>query len=366
LEKQELADEDARQRSIAFEWRSRDSRKGRHSILVPRPRPGEENIYDVPESTSTFKATMWGIWRMCTYFPYWDVSYLVAVSFAVGSMLWVINGCFYFIPLAFPDTEFSGETAWGGGMTGIFGVIFFQIGAVFGLLEGTNDPDAGCFGWTIEQVRSMEKQTGKQIRIKPDDEGCTHHHHPGRKSVVAAMDLAHVTAPDQPVMFSPDAPRQPGVHVKSVWRWPKITWDHWRRIGFLANFAQFWGATIFFISGVTALPGIQNNLSQPLKNGVYWLPQILGSLGFIISGFLFMLETQKNWYTPAPRLLGWHVGFWDFVGAIGFEMCGALGPAYGSSGATYQSTCATLWGSCAFLIASMIQWYEAMNKHPVE
>ena len=31
---------------------------------------------------------------MFTYFPVWDVSWLVAVTFTVGSMVWVINGFF--------------------------------------------------------------------------------------------------------------------------------------------------------------------------------------------------------------------------------------------------------------------------------
>ena len=33
-----------------------------------------------------------------------------------------------------------------------------------------------------------------------------------------------------------------------------------------------------------------------------------------------MLETQPNWYTFAPRILGWHIGLWNLVGAIGFTV----------------------------------------------
>ena len=56
-------------------------------------------------------------------------------------------------------------------------------------------------------------------------------------------------------------------------------------LGFLACLAQFFGASIFWISGFTALPGINNKISQGLLDGIYWTPQIVGGTGFIISGY---------------------------------------------------------------------------------
>jgi hypothetical protein len=75
------------------------------------------------------------------------------------------------------------------------------------------------------------------------------------------------------------------------------------------------GATIFWIAGFTALPPILNRLtSTAAQNGAYWLPQVIGGTGFTVSGTLFMLETQKNWYTPAPKVLGWHIAVWNLIG----------------------------------------------------
>ena len=131
-----------------------------------------------------------------------------------------------------------------------------------------------------------------------------------------------------------------------------------------------------------------------------------------MSGLLYMLETQPRWYKPAWEVLGWHIGFWNvcilfgatiqldcqtgfgsrklcirafpptclttqnsprrdntdifqLIGALGFTLCGALGPAFASSGAQYEASLATFWGSWAFLIGSLIQWYESLDKHPV-
>ena len=47
---------------------------------------------------------------MVTYFPYWDVSWLVAWSFTLGSVIWIINAFFSWLPLVDPQTEFSNES----------------------------------------------------------------------------------------------------------------------------------------------------------------------------------------------------------------------------------------------------------------
>jgi hypothetical protein len=77
--------------------------------------------------------------------------------------------------------------------------------------------------------------------------------------------------------------------------------------------------------------------------------QVIGGSGFIISSILFMLETQQKWYLPAPTVLGWHIGFWNLIGALGFTLCGALGFST-SDAVLYEGSLATFWGSWAFLI----------------
>ena len=50
---------------------------------------------------------------------------------------------------------------------------------------------------------------------------------------------------------------------------------------------------------------------------------------------------------------------------IGFTLC----PIFGFSTVhwrQYQACCSTFWGSWAFLVGSAIQWYESLDKHPVE
>ena len=78
---------------------------------------------------------------------------------------------------------------------------------------------------------------------------------------------------------------------------------------------------------------------------------------------MFLIETQPKWWQiRAFRSLGWHVGFWNLVGAVGFTLCGAFGLAQSKEWAQYQSACSTFWGSWAFLIGSIAQWIEALNR----
>lgn len=342
---------------IDFLWRSRDNRKGRHALQVAQACEATAK-YNVPGQTSSLRATGLGILRMVTVLPIWDVSYLIAITFTLGSIVWVINAFFVWLPLVRPETEFAGEILTAGGITGFIGAMIFEVGSILLMFEAINENRSGCFGWALRNALHNAHEGG--ISVEPDLQECRHHHPNKRK----LFGRSHQQVKAQ----SKDTEAASG--SERTWQWFPSVADlrthYLHELGFLACLFQFLGASIFWISGFTALPGIQNHLSQVLLNCIYWLPQIIGGSGFIISSTLFMLETQSRWYRPAFSVLGWHIGFWNLIGALGFTLCGALGPAYGNSGAAYEASLATFWGSWAFLIGSVIQWYESLDKFPVE
>lgn len=338
-------------------WRSRDNRKGRHALQVDYRVSPDETGYTPPAPTNTFKAVARGILRMVTYFPYWDVSWLVATSFTFGSVVWIINAFFAWLPLVDPQTEFPKESLLGGGITAFIGATVFEIGSVLLLLEAVNENQTSCFGWAFETVlQQAEGDAHKHMtEVKPSIEACQHHHANQKSFLGTDRQAGYVTT-------SPDG---------RSFRWmppmSELRTHYFHELGFLASLVQFLAATIFWIAGFTGLPGILNHMSSGLTDGVYWVPQIVGGLGFVVSGLLFTLETQTKWWKPAPNVLGWHIGAWNFIGGIGFTLCGALGPgSNSSSGVMYQTSLATFWGSWAFMIGSTIQWYESLEKHPVE
>ncbi|KAM3555447.1 hypothetical protein ARSEF4850_005998 [Beauveria asiatica] len=342
---------------IHFLWRSRDNRKGRHPLRLPR-RPDDGGSVAAPRPSSHPKEVLRGIIRTLTQFPVWDISWLVAFIFTAGSIVWVINGFFAWLPLVHPSTSFQGETDYGGGITAFIGaIIFFEVGSLLLILEAVNTNDASCFGWAVKELVDPDTHRAAAIAFVASKNACRHHHQNKHNLVGRAQ--RHL----RPVAETAAATKH--------WRWCPSWHDLHHRyvyeLGFLAGAAQLFGATVFGVAGFTALPGIAGHLTPQWRlNAAYWIPQVVGGCGFIVSGLLYMLETQDHWWRPATRLLGWHIAFWNLVGAVGFTLCGALGMAYGSTGAQYQAALATFWGSWAFLIGSYLQLYESLNKHPVE
>lgn len=339
---------------VRFKWTSRNNRKGRHAITVKQSQTPTESKPATPNPTSSAGSIARGIWRMLTYYPIWDISFDVAYVFTIGSIIWIINAFFVWLPLVRPDTEFKNEELYGGGITAFIGATVFEFGSFLLMAEAVNENRSGCFGWALERALSHEEQGIEGARLKPSKSDCTHHHLNKRNLVGKGHNdsLRH--------HYSVESPSW-------VW-WPSnedLRAHYIHSLGFLASLSQLLGATVFWISGLTALPGIYDRMSRPITIIFYWTPQVIGGTGFIISGTLFMLETQSKWWKPAPRTLGWWIGAWNLIGGIGFTIC----PAFGydqSSWSQYQACLSTFWGSWAFLVGSVIQWYESLEKFPVE
>jgi hypothetical protein len=335
-----------------FKWTSRNDRKGRHAIAINRNQASATS-HTTPRPTSALPHVTRNIWRMFTYHPVWDISYDVALVFTLGSVLWIFNAFFVYLPMVRPDTEFNTEELYGGGITAFIGASIFEIGSFLLMAEAVNEGRSGCFGWAVEQSLPHEAGDGSGVSLKPSVSHCGHRHN---KRSNARRGHAH------------DSKHELQAQKRAwVW-WPsneELRTHYIHNLGFLASLAQLLGASIFWIAGLTALPGIYNRMSRTITIIFYWTPQVVGGLGFIISGTFFMIETQSKWWKPAPRTLGWWIGLWNLIGGIGFTLC----PAFGydtNSWAQYQACLSTFWGSWAFLIGSVLQWYESLEKFPVE
>ncbi|KAF5694701.1 integral membrane protein [Fusarium denticulatum] len=320
---------------VAYVWRSRDNRKGRHALAISVD-PHKHEATKGPRPSNSYHQTLCGILKMFVRYPVWDVSYDVAVVFTIGSIIWVINGFYSFLPVLNPSTKVSD---WAGGLTAFIGATVFEFGSFLLMLEAVNENRSDCFGWAVE-----ESVDGMLHLTHAHD--CKHAH--AQKGTFVKQSSRSLVN---------NAADSSGKDRMWSW-WP--TWYELRThyffdIGFLACSSQTFGATIFWISGFTALPPILNGLSTPAENGVYWLPQVIGGTGFIVSSILFMVEVQPRWYIPAPGVLGWHIGLWNLIGAIGFTLCGALGFGITHPGVEYALTLSTFIGSWAFLIGSVIQ-----------
>ncbi|KAK3900979.1 hypothetical protein C8A05DRAFT_45288 [Staphylotrichum tortipilum] len=347
-------------------WRSRDNRKGRHRQVITGLGAKE---YDTGRKSKLGKTAV-GWSRLITRFPVGDVSYLVAVSFVIGSIIWCINGFFTWLPLAAPTTEFPHETDWAG-ILACVGASVFEVGSVLMVVEAIEAGGSDCSGWALEKTPD-----GGGVKLRSTTPGRRHLHRSGRRNLRKDSVMRATETPALGNVAESRSVEEAEAGDEETWIEPHRC--HWfpplselkshylREIGFLASSVQLLAATIFWISGITALPPIFNSLSPGATDGVFWVPQVVGGTGFVLSALMFMIEVQDKWYKPAPRLLGWHVGLWNLIGGIGFTVCAGAGfVSADSAPVAYASALATFIGSWAFLIGSVLQWYESLDKHPV-
>lgn len=168
-------DDDQPASHIGFDWRSRNNRKGRHALTIS-PSSLSSAVYLTPKPSSNYGQIAKGITRMFTLFPYWDVSYLVAVTFTWGSLIWVLNAFFVYLPLAQPQTEFKDEILVAGGVTAFLGATVFEVGSVLLMLEAVNENKAGCFGWALAKMIHGPVDHRGKYKVQPDLGVCVHHH----------------------------------------------------------------------------------------------------------------------------------------------------------------------------------------------
>ncbi|TKA32958.1 hypothetical protein B0A50_01184 [Salinomyces thailandicus] len=194
---------------------------------------------------------------------------------------------------------------------------------------------------------SVLKGSGR-AQYKPAPTSCSHHHQVG----LGTSRRRDSTRPLE----------------TQQWKW----WPSWHELqahylhelGFLASFTLAIGCLIFWVSGLLALPGIYNHLSQAVLWGLYWPAYLVGGTLFVVSSGLYIIESQEKWYRPAPHALGWWIGVWNMTGSVGWTLSAGYGFCT-ASWCSYQSALSLLWASLAFLIGSLLTWYEALGKYPM-
>lgn len=337
---------------------------GRHVLVLPRDQ--------APSYRTRTIRFLRSLARMFTVFAWWDISWWIGVFFTVGSAMFIAGGVVYWLPIAHPSKTYPYDPNVVSGSLSFVGATLFELGGILLVVEAVNANETGCYGWALEQAGEDEKkrleshrsdtpdqEKGTQLQknsgFRADRKNCTHIHNKNRVRHAIGKEK-HVKAEGQP------APSQD-------WKW----WTSWhefrthyvREIGFNANFVLFVGASIFWVTGLLALPGIYSNLPQGVLWGIYWLTYLVGGVCFIVSSLLYMLEAQEKWFKPAPKAVGWWVGVWNMVGSVGWTWAAALGYC-SKHWCEYESELALVWAATSFFIASALLVYEAVEKWPVQ
>lgn len=327
------------QSELAIRWQSRDNRKGR--------RPTAKLLTKIKSPVTSTKVKAWlintlkGCWRMISVFPYWDLAWYSGWSYTIGSILFVMDGLWAWLPLAFPATEFPGEEKYGTGLLFFFGALLYELGATTAYLEAIND---GSFqGSAMKRFLEGHEADSKKMFDEKLHAFFGHlvpHHRSkdeeDQQNVDTECGWLTREQSGRPGSIYPSgkrpAPRRGGVDFGTpeegamrechTFRWYP-TWRAFRHhhifeIGFIACVIQLFGATLYAIAGVVALPGVLSSLAAWQELGAYWVPQIVASCCFLTAGILFTIETHESWYLPELKLIGWWIGAWATVGSVGF------------------------------------------------
>ncbi len=136
-----------------------------------------------------------------------------------------------------------------------------------------------------------------------------------------------------------------------------------RDIGWLSCALQFIGTILFNLNTFDAMIPSLNWFQRDV---LIWVPNIGGSVFFLVSGYLAFIETCHASWAWAPKSLSWWVVFTNLLGCVGFMISALFAiilPGTPNSEAIAISVVFTLLGAIGFLVGSLLMLPEAIPQH---
>ena len=285
---------------------------------------------------------------MFTTFPYWNMAFWSGWCYSIGSALFVMDGCWSWVPTLYPETEFKGQTEYGVPLLFFFGACLYQVGGVMAYLEAIND---GSFaGAAMKRLLEGHEDIERELldaklhtffgHLVP------HHHHddvefeqPRQTSGAAGENnwdslVKNNSSPEDLYDEAKEQVERRG----GVDQGPKeekgemreyLTWQWWptlnglktyhlREIGYLACTIQLFGVTLYGVTSIVILPGIFSSLVWWQELAAYWIPQVIASCCFLIASVMFTIMAQDRWYQPKAHKVSWWIGIHAIIGSVGF------------------------------------------------
>jgi len=135
--------------------------------------------------------------------------------------------------------------------------------------------------------------------------------------------------------------------------------------GWLSSILQFIGTILFNINTYNAMQSSLDWLHQDLE---IWAPDFVGSVLFLLSGYLAFIEICHAHWAWKPSSLSWWVTVVNLLGCVGFMLSALCAVALpGPPNATLGSlaTAFTLQGAACFLIGACLAISEAAQPAAV-
>ena len=138
------------------------------------------------------------------------------------------------------------------------------------------------------------------------------------------------------------------------------------QIGWLGCALQFLGTLLFNISTFDALLPGMDRLQQDFA---IWVPDVIGSILFLFSGYLAFIETCHAYWSWNPNNLSWRVTFISFLGCVAFMLSAVFSyvpPSAPSFDATTISVVSTLIGGALFFVGALLMLPETAQAKDAE
>lgn len=133
-------------------------------------------------------------------------------------------------------------------------------------------------------------------------------------------------------------------------------------VGWLSCALQFIGTILFNFNTFDAMIPSLNWFQQDL---MIWVPNLIGSVLFLASGYMAFIETCHSYWAWLPGSLSWWVVLTNLLGCVGFMISAAFAiflPGTPDTGAVTISLRFTLLGAIGFLVGSLLMLPEAVPQ----
>lgn len=144
-----------------------------------------------------------------------------------------------------------------------------------------------------------------------------------------------------------------GGALQSVLAWPERAASGQGRAAWVAAIVQSAG-TLFF--NVTTYQALHTAVSDPQYNRLVWRPDALGSICFLISGFIAFRASPRTGWLPQRGLHGWWEPGVNLLGCVFFGVSAIAGYVVPSSGSMIDLAAAnwnTALGAACFLACAL-------------
>jgi len=135
------------------------------------------------------------------------------------------------------------------------------------------------------------------------------------------------------------------------WRW--IAWKP-HNAGYSAGLIQFAGTLLFNFNTGDALLSRLTWLEQDV---LIWGPDVIGSLCFLVSSYLAVIEVSHRFWSVQPALVSWWIVVINLLGSVAFMASAVLSfllPAGRGAEWLWGANLFTLVGAMCFFIASYL------------